>query len=137
MGRMDFDDLQGERSYSGARAYNQSKLANVMFTWSLANRLAGTGVMAVCVYPGLVATDLLRERWWWRARWLRPLWRALFLSPNDAGRAVADSATAPLAAEGDCLTLGGRPVRTPRAARDGAARQRLWDASARLVGVDL
>jgi len=94
-------------------------------------------VTALCVYPGLVATDLLRERWWWRARWLRPLWRALFLSPNDAGRAVADTATATLPSEGCCLTLGGRPVRTPRAARDGAARQRLWDASARLVGVDL
>ena len=136
-GRIDLDDLQSARRYNGTRAYLQSKLANVMFTWSLANRLAGTGVTALCVYPGLVATDLLRERWWWRARWLRPLWRALFLSPNDAGRAVADSATAPLAREGYCLTLGGRPVRTPRAARDGAARQRLWDASARLVGVDL
>ena len=42
MGRIDFDDLQGERSYSGARAYNQSKLANVLFTYELARRLRGT-----------------------------------------------------------------------------------------------
>ena len=41
MGRIDFDDLQGERSYSGARAYNQSKLANVLFTYELARRLHG------------------------------------------------------------------------------------------------
>ena len=40
MGRIDFDDLQGERAYSGQRAYNQSKLANVMFTYELARRLA-------------------------------------------------------------------------------------------------
>jgi NAD(P)-dependent dehydrogenase (short-subunit alcohol dehydrogenase family) len=33
MGRIDFDDLQGERDHSGARAYNQSKLANVLFTY--------------------------------------------------------------------------------------------------------
>src|ERR1019366_1199192 len=39
VGRIDFEDLQGERSYSGARAYNQSKLANVMFTYELARRL--------------------------------------------------------------------------------------------------
>ena len=39
MGRIDFDDLQGERSYSGARAYNQSKLANVLFTYELARRI--------------------------------------------------------------------------------------------------
>jgi retinol dehydrogenase 14 len=38
-GRIDFDDLQGERSYSGARAYSQSKLANVLFTYDLARRL--------------------------------------------------------------------------------------------------
>src|ERR671929_1576739 len=39
MGRIEFDDLQGERSYSGARAYNQSKLATVLFTYELARRL--------------------------------------------------------------------------------------------------
>ena len=43
LGRIDFDDLQGVRSYSGARAYNQSKLANVLFTYELARRLLGTG----------------------------------------------------------------------------------------------
>src|SRR5215203_867116 len=42
MGRIDFDDLQGARSYSGSRAYNQSKLANVLFTYELARRLAST-----------------------------------------------------------------------------------------------
>jgi len=34
---MDFDDLQAARSYSGSRAYNQSKLANVLFTYELAD----------------------------------------------------------------------------------------------------
>ena len=43
MGTIDFDDLMGERNYSGQRAYNQSKLANVMFTYELARRLKGTG----------------------------------------------------------------------------------------------
>ncbi len=41
IGRIDFDDLQGERSYSGARPYNQSKLANVLYTYELARRLQG------------------------------------------------------------------------------------------------
>ena len=136
-GKIDFDDLQSARRYNGTRAYLQSKLANVMFTASLAERLAGSGVSALCVYPGLVVTDLLRERWWWRARWLRPLWRVIFLAPNDAGRAVADAAVAPAPSELACLTLGGRIVPAPWQARDAKARRRLWDASARLVGVDL
>jgi NAD(P)-dependent dehydrogenase (short-subunit alcohol dehydrogenase family) len=45
-GRIDFDDLQGERSYSGSRAYDQSKLANVVFQHELARRLRGTSVTA-------------------------------------------------------------------------------------------
>jgi len=50
MGRIDLDDLQGERSYNGQRAYNQSKLANVLFTYELARRLDGTGVSATVLH---------------------------------------------------------------------------------------
>jgi len=56
MGRIDFDDLQGARSYSGSRAYDQSKLANVLFTYELARRPAGTSVTANAVHPGVVNT---------------------------------------------------------------------------------
>src|SRR5438105_1169400 len=56
-GRIDFDDLQGERDYSGQRAYSQSKLANVMFTCELARRLEGTGVTATVLHPGVVRTS--------------------------------------------------------------------------------
>ena len=135
-GRIDFDDLQLARRYDGTRAYLQSKLANVMFTRSLADRLTTRGVGAVCVYPGLVATDLLRERWWWRTAWLRPLWRALFLRPEDAAGAVVAAATTPPPSERCCVTLGGRAVTVPAAARDAEQRRHLWDATVRLTGVD-
>jgi len=58
---MDFDDPQGERSYSGARACNQSKLANVMFTYELARRLRGTSVTANALHPGVVRTSFGAE----------------------------------------------------------------------------
>jgi retinol dehydrogenase 14 len=51
MGKIDFEDLQGERTYSGQTAYNQSKLASVMFTYELARRLEGTGVTATVLIP--------------------------------------------------------------------------------------
>jgi retinol dehydrogenase 14 len=51
-GTIDFDDLQGEKGYKGAKAYSQSKLANVLFTYELAWRLEGTGVSANCLHPG-------------------------------------------------------------------------------------
>src|ERR1700750_513474 len=60
-GRIDVDDLQGERNYSGQRAYSQSKLANVMFTYELARRLEGTGVTATVLHPGVVRTSFGAE----------------------------------------------------------------------------
>ncbi len=135
-GRIDFDDLQLARRYNGTRAYLQSKLANIMFTLSLGDRLTKRGIAAVCVYPGLVATDLLREPWWWRAAWLRPLWRTLFLHPDDAAQAVVGAATSATPSADCCVTLGGRTVPVPRAAGDPDQRRRLWDATVRLTGID-
>lgn len=58
MGKIDFDDLQSVRSYGEIRVYNQSKLANIVFTYELARRIAGTGVTANAVEPGFVKTNL-------------------------------------------------------------------------------
>ncbi len=55
---IDFDDLQGEKGYRGAKAYSRSKLANVLFTYELARRLRGTGVTVNCLHPGVVGTNL-------------------------------------------------------------------------------
>jgi NAD(P)-dependent dehydrogenase (short-subunit alcohol dehydrogenase family) len=60
--RIDFDDLQSERSYSRVAAYGQSKLANLMFTYELQRRLSGAGTtIAVAAHPGLAATELTRN----------------------------------------------------------------------------
>ncbi|HJQ71385.1 MAG TPA: SDR family oxidoreductase [Blastocatellia bacterium] len=58
---IDFNDLQSERSYSSMRAYGQSKLANVLFTYELARRLEGTGVTVNCLHPGVIATNIFRD----------------------------------------------------------------------------
>ena len=56
--RLDFDDLQGEQLYSRWTAYRRSKLANLLFTYELARRLAGQGITANALHPGFVATDI-------------------------------------------------------------------------------
>src|SRR5712672_2360338 len=59
--RINFDDLQGERSYRRVGAYGQSKLANLMFAYELARRLSGAGTtIAVAAHPGLASTELGR-----------------------------------------------------------------------------
>ena len=54
--RLDFDDLQSERRYSGFSVYGKSKLCNILFNRELARRVEGLGVTANCLHPGFVAT---------------------------------------------------------------------------------
>ena len=131
MGRIHFDDLQLARGYGPVRAYAQSKLANVLFTYELAARLAGTGVTANCLHPGYVNTGLMRES----PDWLRALWRP-FLPNADRG---ARTALCLAASAGLTGATGGyfercRPARSSRRSYDVSARRRLWDASAALTG---
>ena len=55
--KMDLDDLQSRRKYKGMQVYGMTKLANIMFTFELAEILRGTGVTANCVHPGAVNTN--------------------------------------------------------------------------------
>jgi NAD(P)-dependent dehydrogenase (short-subunit alcohol dehydrogenase family) len=57
-GTINFDDLGGEQRYRLFGAYSQSKLANILFTYELARRLAGSGVMVNCLHPGGIASGL-------------------------------------------------------------------------------
>ena len=57
------DDLNSEQSYDREKAYNQSKLANIMFTRALAKRLENTGVTVNAVHPGVVITHIGRHYW--------------------------------------------------------------------------
>jgi NAD(P)-dependent dehydrogenase (short-subunit alcohol dehydrogenase family) len=59
--RINLDDLNLENGYSGWKAYGQSKLANVLFTYELARRLEGAGVTANCMHPGVVGTGLFNK----------------------------------------------------------------------------
>lgn len=60
-GRIDFDNLQAEKKFGGYSAYALSKLANVLFTYELAHQLAGSGITAICLHPGVIGTKLLRN----------------------------------------------------------------------------
>lgn len=124
-------DARPARPYVGVLAYTASKLANVLFTRELARRLAGSGVTATCADPGLAATELMRERWWFRARPLQALWRRMLLSPAAAAEALVHAATSPAleGVTGECIDRRGRVMRTSRRSRDPELARRLWEWS--------
>jgi NAD(P)-dependent dehydrogenase (short-subunit alcohol dehydrogenase family) len=131
-GRVELDDLElGRRHYDPTRAYTQSKLANVMFTLDLAERLRGTGVTANCVDPGLAATDLMREHWWMTTPMLRRVWDRVLLTAEQAADRVVEVASSPAleGISGQVLSGSGKTLRVPRRALDSGARQRLWELS--------
>ena len=136
-GRIAFGDVQGARRWIGPLAYTQSKLANVLFTYELAERLAGTGITANCVDPGLVATDLMREHVLFRPRWLKAVWGRVLASPSAGARAAVHAASAPEIATvtGKCFDRYGNQVTTSRQSQNPDTRQRLWTLSEELTGV--
>lgn len=136
VGRIDFDDLQGVRKYSGQRAYNQSKLANVMFTYELARRLEGTGVTANVLHPGVTRTAFGAEDQAWYFSHMTGLARRFMKSPAQGAETPIHLASS---AEVEGVTgryfVDRKPKRSNPASYDTEAAARLWQVSADLVGL--
>lgn len=134
-GRIEFDDLQGERSYSGSRAYDQSKLANVLFSHELARRLAGSGITANALHPGVVRTSFGADDPGAIQRWLVPFMRPFMRTPAQGATTSIHLASSPeLAQVSGGYFANGRPKRSSTASYDEAVAARLWHVSADLVG---
>lgn len=130
---LDFANLQGEQKYSGWRAYKLSKLANLLFTFEFARRLAGSGVTVNALHPGFVATDIgVREG-------LMPgwLWRLVCLAAIDLDEGARTSvhvASAPdLGGVSGRYFVKSRLAASSPASLDAGAAKRLWDISAAMV----
>ena len=135
LGRIDFDDLQGAEDYSGARAYNQSKLANVLFTYELARRLQRTSVTANALHPGVVNTSFGREDPAGIQRVLVPFLRPLMKSPEKGAATSIHLASAPAMDKvSGQFFAGSRPTRSSPRSYDTAVAARLWQASVELTG---
>ncbi|MGH8915809.1 MAG: SDR family NAD(P)-dependent oxidoreductase, partial [Acidimicrobiia bacterium] len=135
-GKIDFDDLQGERSYSGQRAYNQSKLANVMFTYELATRLEGTGVTATALHPGMTSTSFSRED---PSRPMAPIVlvaRPFMRSPKKGADTAVYLASSPeLEGVTGRYFVNRSEKKSHASSYDRATTARLWRLSADLVGL--
>ncbi len=130
---LDFSNLQGEHGYNGWRQYCRTKLMNVLFTYELARRLAGTGVTANAVHPGWVATNFGGNNGW-RGRLWHLVTRSFALSPTEGARTVIELAAAPeLEGVSGRYFVRQRAVDSSAASHDQAAADRLWQVSHDLI----
>lgn len=136
MGRIDFSDLQAERSYSGAQAYSQSKLANVLFSNELARRLKGTSVTANALHPGLVSTSFGAEDPAAVQRVFIPFLRPFMKSPTQGAATSIHLASAPELEQVTGRYFANRhPKQSSGPSYDQVTAARLWQVSADLVGL--
>ena len=133
---INFDDLQFKQKYSGWKAYQQSKLANILFTYELAKRIEGKGVTANTLHPGFVLTNFLQVFHDAPAGWLiNALAPLVAISPERGARTSIYLASSP-----EVKGVSGRyfakekPVVSSPQSRDPLAAERLWQVSVEMTG---
>jgi NAD(P)-dependent dehydrogenase (short-subunit alcohol dehydrogenase family) len=131
--RLDLDDLQNKRKYAGYRAYGQSKLMNVLFTYELSRRLEGSGVSANALHPGFVATDFAKNNGL-LFRLAMPLVQLGALSPEEGARtSITLASSAEVEGVSGKYFTRERAVQSDPASYDEQTARRLWDASLELT----
>ncbi len=150
MGRIDFEDLMGERKYGAWRAYGQSKLANLLFMRGLAERLerAGSTIASVAAHPGFASTHLqavapeMKGRGW-QVKIMDGVNKVMAQSAAMGALPTLYAATFPAIRSGDYVGPDGfgeqrghpKLVGMNASARDDEAANRLWTVSEELTGV--
>ncbi len=134
-GKIDFDDIQLRRNYGGWRAYQQSKLANILFTNELSRRLEGTGVTANALHPGFVRTRFFQDFDGWIGFVTKLGARLVAIGPEAGAQTSIYLATSPeIEGVSGRFFVKSRPVTSSARSRDPATAERLWQVSEELTG---
>jgi NAD(P)-dependent dehydrogenase (short-subunit alcohol dehydrogenase family) len=132
--RIDLATIAGPQDWTMLKAYGRSKLCNILFTRELAARLRGSGMFAASLHPGVVATGLAQRGGLVELGWR--LMKPFMVSPEKGAETSLFLATVPDPAPFHGGYVVGRALERPDpAALDDELARRLWDESARLVGL--
>ena len=134
IGKMHFDDINLEKSFRFWKAYGRSKLANILFTYELAERLKDSGVTVNCLHPGAVATSMGVNRETGFGTMITRLLKPFFQTPEEG----ADTAIY-LATSKDVEGITGKyfyrrkPIKSSRGSYDKTTAKKLWDISVEMT----
>ena len=130
--RLDLDDLQSAKAYSGFAVYGRSKLCNILWTRELARRFESVGVTANCLHPGFVATRFGDGSGGFLQS-LMPLAKLMAISPQKGAETIVYLASSPdVASTSGLYFYQDKPDTPSPQARDDVAAARLWAESERL-----
>lgn len=135
---IDFDDLMSVRNYRVMRTYGRSKLANILFTRTLAKRLAGSNVTANCLHPGLIATGIGQTHALARLVWKLVVKVRGGISVEEGARTSVYLASSPEVeglSGGYYVKCRSAELQTRADAVTDAVGERLWRVSEELVGL--
>ncbi|HEY7405030.1 MAG TPA: SDR family oxidoreductase [Candidatus Angelobacter sp.] len=133
--RLDFSDLQSEKSYRGLSVYGRSKLCNILFTRELARRWSATGVNANSLHPGFVATRFGDQSGGMLSLAVRAA-KAFAISPEKGAETIIY-----LASSNEVTGANGlyfyqcKPATPTKEAQDDESARRLWQESEKLAGI--
>lgn len=136
-GELDFSNLQGQRQYNWLGAYRRSKLCNILFTYELSRRLAGSTITANCFSPGPTLTRLGDNLRGLPAAvpWLLKRIPSLLAFPEGAARTPVYVASSPdLDGVSGRFFRQSRETRTKQITYDNSVAVRLWNMSQALYG---
>jgi NAD(P)-dependent dehydrogenase (short-subunit alcohol dehydrogenase family) len=131
---LNFDDLQGERTFNSLSTFGATKMANLLFTFELARRLENTGITVNAIHPGLARSGIMREGFF-----LMRLFTRLASPPAEkVTGAIMQAAVAPAFEKTTGKFLhDGTEIEAPAYAQDRTAQQRLWEISESLTQLTL
>ena len=147
-GKIDIDNLQFEngKGYTPIKAYGQSKLANLLFTYELQRRLekSGSSTLSLAAHPGIAATNLAKHmegKWWFKL--LEPLAKLMIQEQADGALPQIRAAVDPDVKSGQYFGPGGSGqrsgppvlVQSNEASHNQKDAERLWELSEQLTGL--
>jgi len=134
--KLDFDDLQSRRSYTGFAVYSRSKLCNILFNRELARRLSGSGVTANALHPGFVATRFGNDSGGLMRAVLKVAKPIGAISPEEGAQTIIYLASAPeVAGVSGQYFYECRPATPTAEARNDEDAKRLWEMSQQIAGL--
>lgn len=130
---IDFDDVQLAKKYSGWKAYAQSKLANLLFTYELADRLQDADIMVNALHPGFVNTGFAKDQSLF-STFFGVLQKYFAITPEKGAQTSIYLATnQELNGVTGRYFVESKPVPSSRASYDYTARRKLWELSTNLM----